>query len=76
MSCQQCIQSKGTEALDRVCLQQGYTQFTPRFMVQRCLEGADSPTCQSNCINHGRYCTLDTIQEDLQATYNGRQVGC
>ena len=57
-----------------MCLQNGYTQFKPRFMVQHCLEGENSANCQNSCINKGRYCAMDTIAEDLQHAYKGRNV--
>ena len=55
-------------------VQEGYTQFTPHFMVQRCLDSSNSQTCQDNCINHGRYCAMDSIPETLQSRYKGHQV--
>lgn len=58
----------------RYFLQDEYTQFKPRFMVQRCLDRQDSLSCQENCINRGRYCAMDHIDEDLQGSYKGRHV--
>lgn len=52
----------------------GYTKFTPHYMVQRCLEARGSQTCEDNCINHGRYCAMDSIPTELQSRYKGRQV--
>ncbi|KAL3145489.1 hypothetical protein ABBQ32_003313 [Trebouxia sp. C0010 RCD-2024] len=54
--------------------QRGYTQFTPHYMIQRCLEHGRSQTCADNCINHGRYCAMDSIPTELQGRYKGRQV--
>lgn len=58
----------------RCFVQRGYTQFVPHYMVQRCLEDSRSQACADDCINHGRYCAMDSIPTDLQGRYKGRQV--
>ena len=55
-------------------VQQGYTQYRPHFMAQHCLDSPGSQTCQDDCINHGRYCAMDSIPESLQSKYKGRHV--
>ncbi len=49
--------------------------FEPHFMMRRCGGPPDSQACQDNCINKGRYCAMDTIDEEWAVHYKGWQVG-
>ena len=49
--------------------------FEPHFMMRRCGSAPDSQACQDNCINKGRYCAMDTIDEEWAVHYKGWQVG-
>ena len=49
--------------------------FEPHFMMRRCGRDEDSQACQDGCINRGRYCAMDTIDEEWAVHYKGWQVG-
>lgn len=52
----------------------GYTQFTPRYITWYCPEAfLLSKQCQSQCINHGRYCAPDP-EQDFTTGYDGKDV--
>ncbi|CAH9107116.1 unnamed protein product [Cuscuta europaea] len=52
----------------------GYTAFTPHYVTWYCFEPfSKSSQCQSQCINHGRYCAPDP-EQDFQKGYEGRDV--
>ncbi len=52
----------------------GYTQFKPHFMHRRCSYDAGSEECATNCIHKGRYCAVDSIDDDYASTFKGWQV--
>lgn len=54
--------------------QDGYVTFESHFMMRRCGGPPDSQACQDNCINKGRYCAMDTIDEEWAVHYKGWQV--
>ncbi|KAK9289464.1 hypothetical protein L1049_007619 [Liquidambar formosana] len=52
----------------------GYTQFTPHYITWYCPEAfVLSKQCQSQCINHGRYCAPDP-EQDFSRGYDGKDV--
>eukprot|EP00250_Pteridium_aquilinum_P017558 c23686_g3_i1 orf=411-2282(-) len=52
----------------------GYTTFTPHYITWYCPDSyIKSKQCQSQCINHGRYCAPDPDQ-DFSKGYNGKDV--
>lgn len=52
----------------------GYTLFTPRYITWYCPEAfLLSKQCQSQCINHGRYCAPDP-EQDFTTGYDGKDV--
>ncbi|KAL8141052.1 hypothetical protein V2J09_007073 [Rumex salicifolius] len=52
----------------------GYTRFTPHYITWYCPEAfLMSNQCQSQCINHGRYCSPDPDQ-DFNKGYDGKDV--
>ncbi|CAM6098901.1 unnamed protein product [Calypogeia fissa] len=51
-----------------------YTQFTPHYITWYCPPPfIRSSQCQSQCINHGRYCAPDP-EQDFGRGYNGKDV--
>ncbi|KAG0500594.1 hypothetical protein HPP92_000666 [Vanilla planifolia] len=52
----------------------GYTQFTPHYITWYCPEAFSlSKQCESQCINHGRYCAPDP-EQDFSKGYDGKDV--
>uniref|UniRef100_A0A453AXD5 Vacuolar sorting receptor thioredoxin-like domain-containing protein n=1 Tax=Aegilops tauschii subsp. strangulata TaxID=200361 RepID=A0A453AXD5_AEGTS len=52
----------------------GYARFTPHYITWYCPEAFRlTRQCQSQCINHGRYCAPDR-EEDFGEGYEGKQV--
>ncbi|KAI3788596.1 hypothetical protein L2E82_01367 [Cichorium intybus] len=52
----------------------GYTRFTPHYITWFCPEEFVSSTkCESQCINHGRYCAPDP-EQDFSQGYEGKDV--
>ncbi|KAL0909364.1 hypothetical protein M5K25_020223 [Dendrobium thyrsiflorum] len=52
----------------------GYTLFTPHYITWYCPEVfIRSKQCQTQCINHGRYCAPDPDQ-DFTEGYEGKDV--
>ncbi|XP_052182613.1 vacuolar-sorting receptor 6 isoform X2 [Diospyros lotus] len=52
----------------------GYTQFTPHYITWYCPKPFIlSSQCQSQCINHGRYCAPDP-EQDFGEGYQGKDV--
>ncbi|KAK9097169.1 hypothetical protein Sjap_022666 [Stephania japonica] len=52
----------------------GYAQFTPHYITWYCPSAFIlSRQCQSQCINHGRYCAPDPDQ-DFSQGYEGKDV--
>eukprot|EP00270_Netrium_digitus_P006016 TRINITY_DN1813_c0_g1_i3.p1 TRINITY_DN1813_c0_g1~~TRINITY_DN1813_c0_g1_i3.p1 ORF type:complete len:606 (+),score=130.28 TRINITY_DN1813_c0_g1_i3:60-1820(+) len=52
----------------------GFTSFTPHYITWFCPESyVSSVQCQSQCINHGRYCAPDP-EEDFSSGYEGKDV--
>lgn len=52
----------------------GYTTFTPHYITWYCPDSfVKSKQCQSQCINHGRYCAPDP-EQDFSKGYNGKDV--
>ncbi|KAM0915178.1 hypothetical protein ACQ4PT_011069 [Festuca glaucescens] len=52
----------------------GYTRFTPHYITWYCPEAFKlTRQCQSQCINHGRYCAPDP-EQDFGAGYEGKDV--
>uniref|UniRef100_A0A453QX95 Vacuolar sorting receptor thioredoxin-like domain-containing protein n=1 Tax=Aegilops tauschii subsp. strangulata TaxID=200361 RepID=A0A453QX95_AEGTS len=52
----------------------GYARFTPHYITWYCPEAFRlTRQCQSQCINHGRYCAPDP-EEDFGEGYEGKQV--
>lgn len=52
----------------------GYTTFTPHYITWYCPDTfVKSKQCQSQCINHGRYCAPDPDQ-DFRKGYEGKDV--
>ncbi|CAL5228469.1 g11610 [Coccomyxa viridis] len=51
-----------------------YALFTPHFMVRKCSYNADSTECTTNCINNGRYCAVDSIDDAFSHKFQGWQV--
>ena len=52
----------------------GYTQFTPHYVTWLCPKTyRQTRECQSQCINHGRYCAPDP-DDDLNKGYDGKDV--
>ncbi|KAM3240275.1 hypothetical protein ACQJBY_053762 [Aegilops geniculata] len=52
----------------------GYARFTPHYITWYYPEAFRlTRQCQSQCINHGRYCTPDR-EEDFGEGYEGKQV--
>ena len=55
-------------------LQDKYALFTPHFMIRKCSYRADSTECTTNCINNGRYCAVDSIDDAYSRKFQGWQV--
>jgi len=55
-------------------LQDKYSLFTPHFMVRKCSYDTDSTECTTNCINKGRYCAVDSIDDTYSHKFQGWQV--
>jgi len=54
--------------------QNGFTQFTPRYITWFCPEAfLLSKQCKSQCINNGRYCAPDP-EQDFSRGYDGKDV--
>ncbi|OWM67050.1 hypothetical protein CDL15_Pgr000502 [Punica granatum] len=54
--------------------QKGYTQFTPHYITWYCPDDYRSTKqCESQCINHGRYCAPDP-EKDFSEGYQGKNV--
>ncbi|XWS62320.1 hypothetical protein CRYUN_Cryun06bG0000900 [Craigia yunnanensis] len=52
----------------------GYTLFTPHYITWYCPQAfVFSTQCQSQCINHGRYCAPDP-EQDFGEGYQGKDV--
>ncbi|XP_042517637.1 vacuolar-sorting receptor 3-like [Macadamia integrifolia] len=52
----------------------GYAQFTPHYITWYCPRTFTvSKQCQSQCINHGRYCAPDP-EQDFSRGYEGKDV--
>eukprot|EP00262_Sarcandra_glabra_P000066 TRINITY_DN10090_c0_g1_i1.p1 TRINITY_DN10090_c0_g1~~TRINITY_DN10090_c0_g1_i1.p1 ORF type:complete len:626 (+),score=90.29 TRINITY_DN10090_c0_g1_i1:130-2007(+) len=52
----------------------GYSQFTPHYITWYCPRAfTASRQCQSQCINHGRYCAPDP-EQDFSQGYEGKDV--
>ncbi|KAL7236456.1 hypothetical protein ACSBR1_019698 [Camellia fascicularis] len=52
----------------------GYTQFRPHYITWYCPQAFTvSKQCQSQCINHGRYCAPDP-EQDFSRGYEGKNV--
>ncbi|KAI4375567.1 hypothetical protein MLD38_013422 [Melastoma candidum] len=52
----------------------GYTQFTPHYITWYCPQAfTRSKQCESQCINHGRYCAPDP-EQDFSSGYDGKDV--
>ncbi|KAI5075574.1 hypothetical protein GOP47_0009650 [Adiantum capillus-veneris] len=52
----------------------GYTSFTPHYITWYCPDAfVKSKQCQSQCINHGRYCAPDP-EQDFSKGYDGKDV--
>ncbi|KAI4318944.1 hypothetical protein MLD38_032597 [Melastoma candidum] len=45
----------------------GYTSFTPHYITLYCSGSKTSNPCATQCINKGRYCAPDTVDEYLGA---------
>lgn len=43
-------------------------------MVRKCSYNADSTECTTNCINNGRYCAVDSIDDAFSHKFQGWQV--
>ena len=59
---------------DAFLLQDNYALFTPHFMIRKCSYSADSTECTTNCINNGRYCAVDSIDDAYSRKFQGWQV--
>ncbi|MCL7029408.1 hypothetical protein MKW94_024015 [Papaver nudicaule] len=58
----------------QVLEQKGYHQFTPHYITWFCPESyLLSKQCNSQCINHGRYCAPDP-EQDFSKGYDGKDV--
>ena len=57
-----------------ISMQDKYALFTPHFMVRKCSYNADSTECTTNCINNGRYCAVDSIDDAFSRKFQGWQV--
>lgn len=57
-----------------VCLQDGYAKFTPHYMMRKCSYEADTHECTNNCIHGGRYCAVDSIDDEFSGKFKGWQV--
>ncbi|XP_047065856.1 vacuolar-sorting receptor 1-like [Lolium rigidum] len=52
----------------------GYSQFTPHYITWYCPQAfVVSKQCNSQCINHGRYCAPDP-EQDFSTGYEGKDV--
>jgi len=55
-------------------IQKGYINIKPNFPIWSCFEGwANTTACNSQCLNHGRYCNPDPDRV-LDAGYEGKDV--
>ena len=43
-------------------------------MVRKCSYDTDSTECTTNCINKGRYCAVDSIDDTYSHKFQGWQV--
>ena len=55
-------------------LQDKFSLFTPHFMLRKCSYDTDSTECTTNCIHKGRYCAVDSIDDDYSRKFQGWQV--
>lgn len=65
---------KSFKGVAQILEKSGYTRFTPRYITWYCPEAfLLSKQCQSQCINHGRYCAPDP-EQDFTSGYDGKDV--
>ncbi|KAL9275681.1 Vacuolar-sorting receptor 2-like protein [Drosera capensis] len=65
---------KNFKGVAQILEQKGYTHFTPHYITWYCPEAfLASKQCQSQCINHGRYCAPDP-ELDFSRGYDGKDV--
>ncbi|KAM1640077.1 hypothetical protein ACFXTN_009278 [Malus domestica] len=65
---------KNFKGAAQVLERKGYTQFTPHYITWYCPEAfVSSKQCESQCINHGRYCAPDP-EQDFSEGYDGKDV--
>ncbi|XP_009372030.2 vacuolar-sorting receptor 1 [Pyrus x bretschneideri] len=65
---------KNFKGAAQVLERKGYTQFTPHYITWYCPEAfVSSKQCESQCINHGRYCAPDP-EQDFSKGYDGKDV--
>ncbi|KAK8511048.1 hypothetical protein V6N11_046373 [Hibiscus sabdariffa] len=65
---------KNFKGAAQILEQKGYTRFTPHYMTWSCPQPfVSSKQCNSQCINHGRYCAPD-LWHDPNTGYNGKDV--
>ncbi|KAJ7528163.1 hypothetical protein O6H91_16G087300 [Diphasiastrum complanatum] len=65
---------KNFKGAAQILEQGGYTLFTPHYITWFCPHAfVLSKQCQSQCINHGRYCAPDPEQDFTQG-YDGKDV--
>ncbi|THG20946.1 hypothetical protein TEA_006621 [Camellia sinensis var. sinensis] len=65
---------KNFKGAAQILEKKGYTQFTPHYITWYCPKTfVSSKQCESQCINHGRYCAPDP-EQDFSIGYNGKDV--
>ncbi|CAL9053649.1 unnamed protein product [Musa banksii] len=65
---------KNFKGAAQILEKKSYTQFTPHYIIWYCAEiFLSSKRCESQCINHGRYCAPDP-EQDFSKGYVGKDV--
>ncbi|MCO5584205.1 hypothetical protein L7F22_038128 [Adiantum nelumboides] len=65
---------KSFKGAAQVLEKRGHTKFTPHYFTWYCSDSfVKSKQCQSECINHGRYCAPDP-EQNLKRGYQGKDV--
>ncbi|GAB4833128.1 Vacuolar-sorting receptor 1 [Ancistrocladus abbreviatus] len=65
---------KNFKGIAQILERKGYTKFVPHYITWYCpVAFLSSKQCQSQCINHGRYCAPDP-EQDFSRGYDGKDV--